>query len=113
MQFWRPPSGTREVLMLLKSPKPLSSKDVYSDANMQGAFKSVTIQRKRAVEICGNQPAFSVQGFATSRNDTQSRVDMMMANVRGTSYLAMYVRPLDEPPNPMAMAALRELCAKP
>lgn len=112
MQFWRPPTSAREVLMLLKSPKPISPDDMYSSANMQGAFKNVTVQRKRPIEICGRQPATLVQGIAESRNDTESNVDMVLSNVEGTSYLAMYVRPVDEVPNPMAMAALRELCAK-
>ena len=112
MQFWRPPSGVREALMLFRSPKRLSSDDLYSDANMQGAFKSVTVLRKQNVQICGNQPAVIVQGIAISRNDTESRVEMVMATVRGTSYLAMYVRPIEVPANPQAEAALRELCAK-
>jgi hypothetical protein len=112
MQFWRPPSGVREALMLFRSPKRLSSDDLYSDANMQGAFKSVTVLRKQNVQICGNQSAVIVQGIAISRNDTESRVEMVMATVRGTSYLAMYVRPIEVPANPQAEAALRGLCAK-
>lgn len=112
MQFWRPPSHVREALMLFKSPKTLTADDLYSDANMQGAFKSVTVLRKQKIQICGNQPALSVQGIAISRNDTESKVEMAMATVRGTSYLAMYVRPIDVPANPQAEAALRELCAK-
>jgi hypothetical protein len=112
MQFWRPPSGVREVLMLFKSPKPVTSGDMYSDANMQGAFKSVTVQRKRSIKICGNQPALFVQGIAISRENTESNVEMVLANVRGTSYFAMYVRPTDVAPDPQAEGALYELCAK-
>lgn len=80
---------------------------------MQGAFKSVTVRRKQTIEICGNQPAFFVEGTAISRNDTESNVDMMLSTVRGVSYLAMYVRPMEVPPNAQAEAALHELCAKP
>jgi hypothetical protein len=112
MQFWRPQSGVREALMLFKSPKPLASSDVYSSANMQGAFKSVTVRRKQNIEICGNQPAYFVQGTAVSRNDTLSNVDMMLSTVHGVSYLAMYVRPMEEPPNAQAEAALHGLCLK-
>lgn len=99
--------------MLFKSPKPLQSSDVYSSANMQGAFKSVTVMRKQTIEICGNQPALFVQGTAVSRNDTESNVDMVLSTVRGASYFAMYVRPMEVPPNAQAEAALHELCAKP
>jgi hypothetical protein len=112
VQFWRPPSGVREALMLFKSPKRLTAGDVFSDANMQGSFKSVTVQRKSEIEICGSQPALLVQGIAISRDDRLSNVEMVMSDVRGTSYLAMYLRPVEEPPNTTAEAALRELCAK-
>lgn len=112
VQFWRPPSGTREALMLLRSPRSLSQSDVYSSANMQGAFKSVTVLHKRPAKICGNQSALFVQGIAISRNDTESNVDMVITDVRGTSYMAMYLRPTDVPANPQAEAALHELCAK-
>lgn len=112
MQFWRPPLGTHEALMLFKSPKQLSPNDVYSSANVQGAFKGVTVQHKRSIEICGHQPASLVQGIAISRDGTESSLDMVLSDVRGTSYMALYLRPIDKPPNPMAMAALRELCAK-
>jgi hypothetical protein len=98
--------------MLFKSPTDLKSDDIYSDANLQGAFKSVTVRRKQNIEICGTQPALSVQGTAISRNDTESNVDMVIAKVHGTSYLAMYVRPIDVPVSPEAEAALHELCAK-
>ena len=98
--------------MLFKSPKPLATGDIYSDANMQGAFKSVTVLRKQTIEICGNQPAYFVQGTAISRNDTLSNVDMMLSTVHGVSYLAMYVRPMEVPPNPQAEAALHGLCLK-
>lgn len=112
VQFWRPPSGVREVLMLFKSPKTLTADDLYSDANMQGAFKSVTVLRKQNVQLCGNQPAVAVRGVAISRNDTESKVEMVLATVRGTSYMAMYVRPIEAPANRQAEAALHELCAK-
>jgi len=113
MQFWRPPSGEREVLMLFKSPKALQASDVYSSANMQGAFRSVTVRRKQTIEICGNQPALFVQGTAISRNNTESNVDMVLSTVHGTSYFAMYVRPMEVPQNAQAEAALHELCTRP
>ena len=112
MQFWRPPSGAREVLMIFKSPKKLSANDVYSSANMQGAFKNVTVLRKQTLQICGNQRALFVQGRATSRNDTESNVDIVITDVLGTSYMAMYLRPIDAAANPQAEAALHELCPK-
>ena len=98
--------------MLLRSPKRLTSEDVYSSANMQGGFKNVTVLRKQQMQICGNQSALFVEGRATSRNDTESNVDIVITDVAGTSYMAMYLRPIDEPANQQAEAALHELCAK-
>jgi len=98
--------------MLFRSPKPITSNELYSDANMQGSFKSVTVTHKRSIRLCGSQPALLVQGTAVSRNDRESNVEMMLANVRGTSYFAMYVRPSELPANSQAEGALYELCAK-
>jgi hypothetical protein len=111
MQFWRPPVGNQEVLMLFKSPKPLNPKDVFSSGNMQGRFKSVTVRHETAIKICGGQPATLVAGMANS-DKGDAVVDMVLTNVHGTSYLAMYVYPIDRAPNPVAMASLREVCAK-
>src|SRR5580700_8390627 len=61
MQFWRPPSSDREVLMLFKSPKPLATNEVFSNAQMQDSLKDVQIQSRRTIQICGNQPAAYVQ----------------------------------------------------
>jgi hypothetical protein len=112
MQFWRPASNLREALMLFKSPTRLSADDVYSSGNMQGSFKSVTVLRKGPIQICGNQRALFVQGIAVSRNDTESKVDIVITDIRGTSYMAMYLRPIDVSADPQAEAALHELCAK-
>jgi hypothetical protein len=38
---------------------------------------------------------------------------MVITTVHGTSYFAMYVRPIAAAPNPTAEASLQELCAKP
>jgi hypothetical protein len=113
MQFWRSPSDDREVLLLFKSPKPLSPKDVFSSDQVNGTLKNTTVERRQAVTLCGHQPAVYAQARGTSSRGTDALVDMMMANIAGASYFAIYVRPVEASPNPMAEAALRELCAKP
>jgi|GEM_PF-1205468 hypothetical protein len=113
MQFWRAPSDDREVLMLFKSPKALVAGDVFSSANMQGTLKNVTVQRRRATKICGDQPAVYLQARGSSAKGGDSTVDMVITTVHGTSYFAMYVRPIAAAPNPTAEASLQELCAKP
>jgi hypothetical protein len=112
MQFWRPPSKDREVLMLFNSPTAIAPNDVFSNVNMRDTLKDLRIQKRRAIEICGNQPATYVQAEGSSAKGDEN-VDMVMATVRGTSYIALYVRPVGVAPNAGAQAALRELCAKP
>src|SRR5580704_17965331 len=84
MQFWRAPSDDREVLMLFKSPKALVAGDVFSSANMQGTLKNVTVQRRRATKICGDQPAVYLQARGSSAKGGDSTVDMVITTVHGT-----------------------------
>jgi hypothetical protein len=112
MQFWRSPSSDREILMLFKSPKPLATNEVFSNAQMQDSLKNVQIQSRRTIQICGNQPAAYVQARGSSAKGGDESVDMVMTTTHGTSYFAMYVRPIGAQPNPAAELALRELCPK-
>jgi hypothetical protein len=113
MQFWRPPGDDREVLMLFKSPRPLEARDVLSNAKVGDTMRHVTVERRRTIEICGRQRATYVEARGSGGRSGDDRVEMMITTVAGNSYFAMYVRPLDAAPDPMAQAALRELCAKP
>jgi hypothetical protein len=113
MQFWRAPADEREILMLFKSPRQLRPSDVFSDARLNETLQHVSVERREAIVICGNQPARYVEARGSSSNGEQDRAEMVMANAAGSTYFALYVRPLTSPPNAMAEAALRELCAKP
>ncbi|MGB8907979.1 MAG: hypothetical protein WCC84_04470 [Candidatus Cybelea sp.] len=113
MQFWRPPADERQVLLLVKSPKTLQPSDVFSDARLNDTLKNATIEQRQTIQICGNQPATYVAARGTSSRGGDDRVDLMMTNISGTTYFAMYVRPLEAAANPMAEAALKELCSKP
>lgn len=112
MQFWRPPADDREVLMLFKSPKPMQPSDVFTNAQLHDTLKSMTIERRRTIEICGRQPATYVEARGSSDSRGDERVEMVMTNAGGNGYFAMYVRPFEATPNPRAQAALRELCVK-
>ena len=113
MQFWRPPASDDQVLMLFKSPKPLQARDVFSDARLNDTLKNASIERQQSIEICGHQPATYLEARGSSAKGGDDRIELVMTNVAGATYFAMYARPLEAPPNPMAVAALRELCAKP
>ena len=114
MQFWRPVTGNHVVLMLFKSPKPITPSEVFSDNDqMNGALKNATVERRQSITICGNQPATYFQARGTSSRGEPARAEMMMSTVAGATYFALYVRPLATTPDAAAEAALRELCAKP
>jgi hypothetical protein len=112
MQFWTPPSNSDEVLMLFHSPR-----EVDRDQMIQsGKLKDAKIEAQSAITICGNQAATYLKGVAQSSAVAQSsklrNLEMTMTNAGGATYFAMYVYPLDRPPNAQAESALRELCLK-
>jgi hypothetical protein len=113
MQFWRAPVSNGEFLMLFRSPKHLTADDIFSDRGMKDTLQDASIVRKERIAICGGQPATYVEARGSSEKGRTDRVDLVLSDVSGSSYIAMYVRPLVAPPNPLAMASLRELCAKP
>ena len=101
------------MLMLFRSPKQLQSSDVFSNAQLQDTLKQVTVVQRSSILICGNQPAQYLEARGSSARGEEDRVDMVMTNAAGSTYFAMYVRPITSITNPAAEAALRELCTKP
>ena len=113
MQFWRPPIDDREVLLLFKSPRPMQTNDIFSNSNMQDTMKDVSILRQQTIKICGTQPAKYVQARGSSSSGGPIDIESVATIIRGSSYFAVYIRPIAVPPNPIALAALREVCPKP
>jgi hypothetical protein len=109
MQFWKAPTSDNEVLMLFKSPRPLKTSDVFNSANL----KDAKVEAQQAIVICGAQPAVFFKAQATGSKGADSNVEMVKTDAAGTTYMAMYVYPAGAQPNSDAVAALRELCAKP
>jgi hypothetical protein len=112
MQFWQAPNDDQAVLMLLKSPKTIAPDELFSNARYRDTLRDTTVERRQSIEICGHQPAMYIAASGTSRSGEPSHVDVVATNVAGASYIAMYVRPLTDRPDPKAEAALRNLCAK-
>jgi hypothetical protein len=107
MQFWQGPADG-EVLMLIRSPKPLKTSEVFSNADLRDA----DLQTEKPIDICGNQPAryFKAKGKWKSQRD--STVEMVMSNAGGATYMAMYVHPQGTPANPDAETAIHQLCVR-
>jgi hypothetical protein len=111
MQFWRT-ADEREALILFKSPRPITANDILSNDRMKDTLQGLQIEQRHAIQICGNQPATYVRGRGTSPKHGDEDAEMVITTVNGTSYFALYVRPIGAEPNFAAQAALRELCAK-
>jgi hypothetical protein len=112
MQFWRPPSDDREVLMLFKSPRPMQTDQIFTDSNVQDTMKNVTVVAQRTIKICGAQPAKYVQARGTSSGGGPIDIETVATLIGGSSYFAVYLRPIAVRPSPLALAALREVCLK-
>jgi hypothetical protein len=113
MQFWRAPDNDHELLMVFRSPRPMQTKDIFSNENMQGTTSDVTVVREQTIKICGTQPATFIQARGSSSRAGPMDIETVATNLGGSSYFAVYLRPASTAPNPAALAALRELCAKP
>ncbi len=112
MQFWRPPNNEREILMLFKSPRPMQTNEIFSKSNLQGTMKDVTVVTQQPIKICGTQPAKYVRARGSS-SEGPIDIETVATIIGGSSYFAVYVRPIVVQPNPIALAALREACPKP
>lgn len=113
MQFWRPPNKDREVLLLFKSPRPMQTNEIFSKSKLQDTMKDVTFVAQQTIKICGTQPAKYVQARGSSSQGAPIDIETVATIIGGSSYFAVYVRPIAVPPNPIALAALREVCPKP
>ena len=111
MQFWRPSSTEREVLMLFKSPTPLKPTDVFKNSQVNGSLSNVAIERQTAITICGKQPAAlrrgarHVEGRGRARRDgaDERRRQQLPGDVR-----AARARPVESERGGRAARALRE-----
>ncbi|MGC9992788.1 MAG: hypothetical protein ABSD52_10410 [Candidatus Cybelea sp.] len=113
MQFWRPPTDDREMLMLFKSPRPMKTNEMFSNSNVQETMKDVTVLTQQTIKICGAQPAKYVQARGSSSERGPVDIETVATTIGGSSYFAVYVRPIAVRPSPAALASLREVCPKP
>jgi hypothetical protein len=110
MQFWTSPSTPKQVLMLFRSPKPIDEHQAFSSANM----KNAKVEFDQQITICKTQPAHFVKATATSTKDGHDEtMQLIVTDLNGTSYMAMYIYPATAQPDSAAADAIRELCAKP
>lgn len=101
--------------MLFKSPVRLNpDEEFFSNNQFHDTVKDTKVLRRERIKICGNQSATFVEAEGSSASTGEHvLIDALMTDVAGSSYFALYMRPFSAAPNPEALAALREVCAKP
>jgi hypothetical protein len=111
MQFWRSPREG-EVLMLFRSPKPVSTSDIFRSADV----KDVQVESQKAIEICDGQQAaqqFNLRAKSESGGETHDvNATTVMSTSGGATYFAVYVHRVETPVDAGAVAATHELCQK-
>lgn len=118
-------SPQQSIIVLTKLPfkKNVIDKDFAPiDLSSTTGIKSdkATIESSKMITICGNQTARLIKMRATTSTgkkaakgpDEQMKMEMLLTNVGGHTYMAMYGYPKTEKPEPAAAAALKTVCAK-
>jgi hypothetical protein len=112
MQLWQSPNDDQQILMLIKSPHEVAPDEFLSNDKYGNTLRDTTVDRRQSIVICGHQSAEYVEATGTSNRGARNRLEVIATNVAGTSYFAMYARPLSAAPDAKAAAALRTVCAK-
>jgi hypothetical protein len=113
MQVWESPDE-KQTVMLMKIPVAMKTEDILSSANV----KDAKIEEQREITICGNQKAteLSIAGSHTtanaSRTRTDDRIDGIVTGAGGSTYFAMYARPLHATADRSAEDAIHSICEK-
>jgi hypothetical protein len=116
MQYWHPASRRDEMLVLIRSPfKQLDLSHAPNRIDLGNSTSRTHFDSWDRVEICGNQPAIYVIGESyrdTKSGEVERHMRMVMTNLSGATYIALYAYPLTGLPNGEALASLRQLCLK-
>ena len=97
---------------------PFQQLDLARATNRIDLENTSSLQHVDSVErvtICGSQPAVYMIGenYRQSRSgEVESHNRVVMSNLNGATYMAVYTYPMTGEPNGEALAALRQLCAK-
>ena len=115
MHLWRGPQ--RSALVLMAFPTKIDFDEAITSSNV----KDARVLKQSSIRICGNQPAYYASmigegdsfGTATPGVTVEKRqVDLLMTDVGGRTYMAMYVRPVGTPEDTAAEDAIRNVCSR-
>jgi hypothetical protein len=111
MQMWfkKASDNKQDQMLMLVRGQNASSIDLKTVPQAGvGAIKS---QKITTITICGNTRAQYLSAIGTGHNGQNQTMEMVSTPVGNQSYLAMYIRPQTDKPDPDAEAAMRSLCA--
>ncbi len=117
MQVWTT-ADKHSALVLVQMPTAMKLDDMIRKSNVRDA----QVRVKRKITICGSQPAIYAEmtgttgiadvGAEKGSVNPRGDVDFLGTNVNGHTYMAMYVRELKGAPDPAALAAIHDICAR-
>lgn len=112
-QMWtKGDKNDAQVLMLMKLPVKMETKDFQMPANT--ATRDTKIESRQDIMICGNHPAVFVKASGTStQNNKDVDLEMLMTGWGSNTYFAMYAYPATTQPDSSAEASLQTVCQKP
>jgi hypothetical protein len=97
-----------QFVMLVKG-NAQNTKSDFSAVPSQYAKDTHVISRG-TVKLCGTQPADQIVAEGTNQNGRRSHVEMVSTVIDKDRYMAMYIRPIDQPADASAESAIHSLC---
>jgi hypothetical protein len=112
-QMWtKGPKDQSQILMLMKLPVKMESKDFQMPPN--SAARDMKIESQQNIMICGNHPAVFIKATGTSSSSNKDvDLEMLMTGWGSTTYFAMYAYPTTTSADPTAEDSLKTVCQKP
>jgi hypothetical protein len=100
-----------QVLMLMKLPVQMQTKDFQMPAN--SAAKNMKVESQQNIMICGNHPAVFIKATGTSTSSNKDvDLEMLMTGWGSNTYFAMYAYPTATQPDGVAEDSLKTVCQK-
>jgi hypothetical protein len=113
VQVWKT-TDNANILTLLALPAKIDLDKALSQSDIHDA----EVKAKKNITICGGQEAIYADIVGTMHRGGEDapaekgHIEFLATNVGGKTYMAVYVRPLSAPVDPVADAAIHAICPK-
>ncbi len=110
-QMWTKKSSDNkqdEMLMLVRGQ---STTTLDLKTMPQAGMGALKAQKQSTIKICGNHSAQYLSAVGSGHSGKPQALEMVSTPVGGQIFLAMYIRPQTDRPDPGAETAIRSLCA--